>query len=155
GGRHAIVDCRIRQRLPLTGSEDGTRATQKSLGSDDRCRLDNPDRVPMHALRICHLGKYYPPAPGGIETHVRTLAQAQAAQGAQVQVYCINHEPGPTVIEDDGPVKVMRLRRAFSAAKFDVCPDLVRALSRVEADVLHVQVPNPTMLLGLVLAGAR
>ena len=44
----------------------------------------------MH-LRICHLGKYYAPATGGIETHVRTLAKAQAALGHDVSVFCINH----------------------------------------------------------------
>ena len=42
-------------------------------------------------LSICHLGKFYPPAPGGIETHVQTLARAQAALGATVKVICINH----------------------------------------------------------------
>lgn len=104
------------------------------------------------ALRICHLGKYYPPAPGGIETHTRTLARAQAELGADVQVYCVNHQPGPTVVEPDGPVAVTRFRRAASAAKLDVCPDLVRGLARVEADVLHMQVPNPTMILALLMA---
>ena len=32
----------------------------------------------MTTLRICHLSKYYPPAAGGIETHVRTLALAHS-----------------------------------------------------------------------------
>lgn len=107
------------------------------------------------SLRICHLGKYYPPSPGGIETHVRTLARAQADLGAQVQVYCVNHEPGPTVVEADGPVEVTRFRRRVSAAKLDDCPDLARWLKRVEADVLHLQVPNPTMILALLRAGSR
>src|SRR5262245_61916432 len=55
-------------------------------------------RKPMKALRVCHLGKYYPPAAGGIETHVRTLARAQAGLGASVRVYCINHRRGPTIV---------------------------------------------------------
>ena len=106
----------------------------------------------MPALRVCHLGKYYPPAPGGIETHVRTLAQAQAALGAQVSVYCINHRAGPTVREEDGPVSVTRFRPAASVAKLDLCPELVQALARVEADILHMQVPNPSMILAILAA---
>ena len=106
-------------------------------------------------LRICHLGKYYPPSPGGIETHVRTLALAQADLGAEVQVYCVNHEAGPTSVEFDGPVEVTRFKRSVSAAKLDVCPDLARAIARVDADVLHLQVPNPTMILALLRARPR
>ena len=109
----------------------------------------------MPTLRVCHLGKYYPPAPGGIETHVRTLARAQAELGASTEVFCINHEAGPTVRDQDGPVAVTRFGRAASAAKLDVCPELVGALRRVEADILHMQVPNPTMILALLLAGPR
>jgi rhamnosyl/mannosyltransferase len=106
-------------------------------------------------LRVCHLGKYYPPAPGGIETHVQILARTQAELGASVRVFCINHDPGPTVSEADGPVAVTRFARALSVAKLDVCPDLVAALRRVEADVLHLQVPNPTMILALAAARPR
>ncbi len=105
-----------------------------------------------HVTRICHIGKYYPPAPGGIETHVRTLAQAQAALGAKVEVICINHERGATVVEQDGLVTVTRFGRLGSAAKIDVCPGLVGALRRVEADILHLQTPNPTMVLALLAA---
>lgn len=106
----------------------------------------------MKPLRICHLGKYYPPAPGGIETHTRTLARAQAALGAEVRVFCVNHQGGPTAVERDGPVEVTRFGRVGSALKLDFCPDLVRGLARVEADILHLQVPNPTMLLALLAA---
>jgi rhamnosyl/mannosyltransferase len=110
----------------------------------------------MKPLHVCHLGKYYPPAPGGIETHVRTLARAQADLGARVTVLCVNHRPGPTVVEQDGPVEVTRfarrLGRASEALKVDLCPELVRGLRRVEADVLHLQVPNPTMIFALLAA---
>ncbi len=109
----------------------------------------------MTTVRVCHLGKYYPPAPGGMETHVRTLAVAQANLGADVQVFCMNHEDGPTVEDLDGPVRVTRFGRAASAAKLDFCPDLIARLKRVEADVLHLQVPNPTMILALLAAAPK
>src|SRR3954468_21604465 len=100
------------------------------------------NREAMKPLQVCHLGKYYPPAPGGIETHVRTLALAQAALGMSVRVYCINHDLGPSVAGRDGPVEVTRFRRVVQVAKIDVCPGLATALRHVEADVLHLHVPN-------------
>jgi rhamnosyl/mannosyltransferase len=106
----------------------------------------------MTGPRVCHLGKYYHPAPGGIESHVRTLAHAQAGLGLGVEVVCINHEPGPALFESDGPVAVTRVGRRASVAKLDVCPELAATLARVEADVLHLHVPNPTMILGLLRA---
>ena len=103
-------------------------------------------------MHIVHLGKFYPPAPGGIETHVRTLANAQAHLGASVRVFCINHEPDPTTVDRDSLVEVTRFASKASGAKLDYCPELVPALREVEADVLHMQVPNPTMILALLQA---
>jgi rhamnosyl/mannosyltransferase len=116
-------------------------------------------------LRICHLGKFYPPAPGGIEAHVQTLARAQAELGADVQVICVNHRDRanadatwravgatPTVREIDGGVRVTRVGRVASVSRLDVCPGLVGELLRARergVDVLHVHAPNPTMFLAL------
>ena len=116
-------------------------------------------------LRICHLGKFYPPAPGGVETHVQTLARAQAQLGASVQVICVNHRDASskdvtwrplgqtqTVVESDHGVRVKRLGRRASISRLDVCPSLLPALRslRDEAiDVVHVHAPNPTMFLAL------
>lgn len=109
----------------------------------------------MPRLRICHLSKYYPPAPGGIETHVRTLARAQADVGADVTVFCVNHASSRTVAESDGPVEVVRFGRRAAAAKIDYCPGLAAAIAGVEADILHMQAPNPTMVLALLRARPR
>ncbi len=109
----------------------------------------------MKPLQVCHLGKYYPPAPGGIETHTRTLARAQAELGMGVRVYCVNHREGPTVVEADGPVALTRFGRAGSAMKLDFCPGLLSKLRRVDADILHLHVPNPTMILALLCARPR
>jgi glycosyltransferase involved in cell wall biosynthesis len=109
----------------------------------------------MSTLRVCHLGKYYPPAPGGIETHTRTLALAQADLGAEVRVFCVNHDSATTIVEHDGPVEVTRFGRKLSAAKIDFCPGLADAIRRVDSDILHMQVPNPTMILALLRAKTR
>jgi glycosyltransferase involved in cell wall biosynthesis len=106
----------------------------------------------MRRLRVCHLSKYYPPSPGGIETHVRTLARAQAEQGAEVSVFCVNDAGATTAVERDGPVEVTRFARAVGAAKLDFCPGLAAALARPDADLLHLHAPGPTMTLALFRA---
>jgi glycosyltransferase involved in cell wall biosynthesis len=106
-------------------------------------------------VKVCHLGKHYPPAVGGIENHVRTLARAQAERGADVRVVCINHRSGPTLVEKDGAVTVVSCRRIASAAKLDLCPSLLAELGALDADILHVHVPNPLMILATLLARRR
>ncbi len=114
--------------------------------------------------RVLHLGKFYPPASGGMEVHVQALARAQAALGARVEVLCINHaatEAGvshefhgrsPTREEWDGPVRVTRVGRWASVLRMDVMPELPRALLAALArgvDVVHLHTPNPTLVLAL------
>ena len=120
--------------------------------------------VPARRLRVCHLAKFYPPARGGIETHTRTLARAQAELGAEVSVVCVNHLDASgrdvtwaplartrTVEEWDGPVRVTRLGKWGNLARLDLCPGLFRTAPRLPdvADVLHLHAPNPTMTLAL------
>ncbi|MBX6313269.1 MAG: glycosyltransferase [Isosphaeraceae bacterium] len=101
---------------------------------------------------MCHLGKYYPPAPGGIETNVRILAQAQAELGLEVKVFCVHHRSSRTVVEADGPVEVTRFGRWARVDKLDLCPGLSAAVAACDADLFHLHVPNPTMILALLAA---
>jgi glycosyltransferase involved in cell wall biosynthesis len=106
--------------------------------------------------RVVHLGKFYYPAHGGIERAVRSLAQAQAELGCRVQVVCMDHERHrATRIDQDGPVEIIRLRRAASYCKIDHCPDLKRVIRDSVADLLHLHTPNPSMILGLMRSGDR
>lgn len=121
-------------------------------------------------LRVAHLGKYYPPSPGGIEEHTRTLARGQAALGAEVRVVVVNHADAAgrdatferlTRTRDrdecDGPVRVARVGRLANVAKLDVAPGLAAALRRVarwRPDVWHLHTPNVTMTLGVLACPA-
>lgn len=133
------------------------RAAREPGGVDREAKLGDPAACqPGSMPRVVHLGKFYHPAHGGIETAIRSLAHAQAGLGCRVQVVCMDHERGrPTRVERDGPVEVVRLRRAASLGKIDHCPDLARVLRDCDADLAHLHTPNPTMILGLTLAGDR
>ncbi len=114
-------------------------------------------------VRVVHLGKYYPPSPGGIESHTQTLARAQSALGADVRVVVVNHAEAngrdatfdqftstPTLEETDGAIRVMRIGRLANVAKLDVVPGLpgaLRELLRDPPDVWHLHTPNVTMML--------
>jgi len=114
--------------------------------------------------RICHLAKYYPPHRGGIESHVQNLARAQTELGADVEVVCVDHSVLPsrdilgraisgcvTSTEWDGPIRVTRVGRVANLSGLDLCPmlpGLLRDLAE-RFEILHLQTPNPTMLLPL------
>lgn len=116
-------------------------------------------------LRIVHLGKYYPPARGGIETHTQTLVRHQAKLGCDVRVVVVNHADKagrdvtfegrcrtPDRVECDGPVRVYRVGRVANLAKLDVTPGLptiLRKLLKDPPDVWHLHAPNITMMLAL------
>ncbi len=126
---------------------------------------------PGAGLCVCHLGKFYHPASGGMETHVRALARAQADLGADVRVVCVNHRDRrggdvtwaslagtATVEERDGRVGLTRVGRMTSLARFEFCPDLpgvLRGLREHGVHLLHLHVPNPTMLLALAAVRPR
>ena len=121
-------------------------------------------------LYILHLGKYYPPAPGGIESHVQTLARGQAELGCQVSVLCVNHADrfGNDITHarlrktvstggKDGAVHVERVGRWFGVSRLEVCPSLPWRIGQLtaQADIVHLHTPNPLMLAGWWLAGNR
>lgn len=116
-------------------------------------------------MRVIHLGKYYPPATGGIETHTGTLCRSLAELGVDVRVVVVNHlDPAGRDVtfrglartrsrqDQDGPVRIWRVGRLANVAKLDLTPGLPRLLQtlrRDPPDVWHLHTPNITMMLAL------
>lgn len=102
---------------------------------------------------VLHLGKFYPPHHGGIETHVRDLAVRQARTG-RVTVIAANSERQNerATIED---VDVIRVARVGTIASMPVCPGLTKAIRGCPADLVHLHTPNPGAAFSFLRSGHR
>ena len=88
-------------------------------------------------MNIAFVTHRYPPRTGGVETHVRELTTRLASRGHEVTV--LSADAGSDVHREsvvDG-VRVRRVRSLHPGDAFYVAPGVVRAVRRVDADVLH------------------
>ncbi|MDI7276287.1 MAG: glycosyltransferase [Anaerolineae bacterium] len=93
-------------------------------------------------MRILHIYKDYYPVLGGIENHVRALAEAQAGRGHQVTVLVT----GRGRRTERGTLKGVSLIKAGRLATVASAPlslALPLELRRLRPDVAHVHVPYP------------
>jgi len=93
-------------------------------------------------MRILHVYKDYFPVLGGIENHIRVLAEAQAAQGHQVIVLACALGRR-TVIEERAGVRIIKAGRLATAASMPLSLSQPIALARLQPEVIHVHSPYP------------
>ena len=105
----------------------------------------------MSALRILHLGKYYPPDRGGIETVVETLCRGERAGRSRRRALVLN-KVSRTTRRDPGRGAGSRVASVATVGAVSVAPSLPLWLARAEADVIVLHEPNPMALLAYALA---
>jgi glycosyltransferase involved in cell wall biosynthesis len=111
-------------------------------------------------MRILHLGKYYAPERGGIETYTQALCEWTAAQGHAVAAL-VHQRPGiwRTTREAVDGIDVRRVACIAAPVYTPVSPtypiELSRALREVGPDLLHLHLPNPSCFALLASARAR
>ncbi len=93
-------------------------------------------------MRITHIYKDYHPKRGGIENHVKVLAEAQAAAGHEVTVLTCGQGLATAVSLENG-VQVVRAGRLATVASMPLSPALVWRLLGLTTDVAHVHSPFP------------
>ncbi len=94
-------------------------------------------------MNILHLYKDYHPILGGIENHLRWLAEAQAARGHEVTVLVTNPQGMETTIRNEQGVKVIRAARLTTLASTPLSLALPGHLLRQHPDIVHLHFPYP------------
>jgi glycosyltransferase involved in cell wall biosynthesis len=107
-------------------------------------------------MRILHIGKYYPPVPGGMERFLGDLVEAQRAAGHEVAVLVHDDRKYP---KSGDPPWLMRcpvwIRLMFAPISPAFALWLRRAIKRYRPDVLHIHMPNVSAFWALLLTSAR
>ncbi|HET7731220.1 MAG TPA: glycosyltransferase [Usitatibacter sp.] len=107
-------------------------------------------------MRILHVGKYFPPVPGGMERFLGDLVHAQRAAGHEVSV--LVHDDGRTDARADPPWlrRCPVWLRLFFAPLSPLFPRYLRAALRdFDPEVIHVHLPNLSAFALLLVAEAR
>jgi glycosyltransferase involved in cell wall biosynthesis len=105
-------------------------------------------------MRVLHIYKDYAPVVGGIENHIRLVAQGLRARGVDARVLVTN--TGPTTVQEEiEGVPVVKAGRALSVSSAPVSLAFYPWLYRLEADVdiAHAHLPYPPGELGQLFLG--
>lgn len=105
----------------------------------------------MHILQVY---KDYYPVVGGIEGHLRLLAEGLAGRGHQVTV--LTNAPGRRgAVGAVGGVRVIYAGRLATLASAPLSLELPARMIGRRPDLVHLHMPDPTGDLALAIAGPR
>src|ERR1019366_4201148 len=108
---------------------------------------------PHRGIRVVHVGKFYPPHRGGIESHLAALCGALRDR-VDLEVLVASDSRSSSRGLVDG-VRVRRLGTWLMAASTCLSPGLPAAIRNARPDLLHLHLPNPVAVLSYFTAGFR
>ncbi|MCU0502464.1 MAG: glycosyltransferase [Anaerolineae bacterium] len=94
-------------------------------------------------MKILHVYKDYFPILGGIENHVRNLAEGQAQCGHQVTALVTHPDSLRTNVAVEDGVRIIRAGRLATVASTPLSLALPWQLLREQPDVVHLHFPYP------------
>lgn len=107
-------------------------------------------------MKILHIGKYYPPYPGGIETYCKVLCETLISKDIEVDIIVANNTKEYSR-ETINRVKVFRLPRSFLLNSIPVCFKLFilfrKLIKNNKYDAIHLHFPNPMAEIAYLLFG--
>ena len=104
----------------------------------------------MTRLRVTHLGKFYPPVPGGMERVLQSLCEGERERGIDSRALVVATSRS-TIRESVNGVPVTRAASWLRVGSVRFAPPLIALLRCVETDILVLHEPNPMALLAFAL----
>jgi len=101
-------------------------------------------------LKVLHVGKFYPPHPGGMESHLRTLSE-ELSKTIDVEVL-VASDRWRTERSTHGRVELVRLATALMLHGTPIVPSLARAMRQARPDMVHLHFPNPMAALACLMS---
>jgi rhamnosyl/mannosyltransferase len=101
-------------------------------------------------MRVLHLGKFYPPARGGMETMLELICERTSTE-VENRVLVASEKRGAGEERRRG-VEVVRLPVIARVGAVAVCPTLPLRLRREQAEVIVIHEPNPMALLAYFIS---
>ncbi len=101
-------------------------------------------------VKVLHLGKFYPPVKGGMETILELICDRTSAEVSNRVLVANDKFAGSE--ERHGSVEVVRLPVVKKVGAVAICPSLPFRLAREKADVIVIHEPNPMALVAYFLA---
>ena len=114
-----------------------------------KCNTDRHQRP----IKILHIGKYYPPYRGGMESFLADLIEQQRASGLDARAV-VHGDPLPD--DPDWIIRVsVQMTLVFAPIALGFPLALRKAIRDFQPDVLHLHMPNNAAFWALVLPSAR
>ena len=104
-------------------------------------------------IRVLHIGKFFPPFKGGMETFLGDLVHSQQDAGLSV---CVLVHGEPAAEDPQWLVRVpVELQLVYAPISFGYRQALVKAIQDFSPDILHIHLPNPSAFWALFCESAR
>jgi rhamnosyl/mannosyltransferase len=103
-------------------------------------------------MKILHIYKDYYPVLGGMENHIKLLAEGQVKQGLEVTVLVTNNS-FRSVLQNINGVQVVKAGRLATIASTPLSLSLPLLLRQQRPDIAHLHFPYPVGELSYLLFG--
>lgn len=123
------------------------------MSSKARQNQKAPSAERKRPLEVLHVGKFYPPHMGGMETHLEALC-GKLRKSVDLRVI-VASDNRSEIVETLDSVSVTRLPTWLTVASAPLVPGLVTRVREFRGDILHLHLPNPMAVVAYLASGYR